>query len=410
MAHDPGRTRAILAGVTAGFVGFASTFTLVIAGLRAVGATPEQAASGLFALCVTMGVVAIVLGLRHRVPISVAWSTPGAALLVSLEPLDGGFAAAVGAFVVVGLMIVLAGLWRRLGSWLAAIPSPIANAMLAGVLLSVCVAPVRAAIDFPMLALPAILTWAVVGRLARSWAVPAAFAVTLIGVALDPLEQAGAGGSGGGILPTPEFVSPTFTAAAMVGIALPLFLVTMASQNVPGTGVLNSYGYRTPLRSVLVGTGGGTAAGALFGGHAINLAAITAAMVASPDAHPDPRRRWMASVSCGVLYVVLGLTAGLATALISAAPPIVIEAVAGLALLGALAAALRGALAEDRLREPAVVTFAVTASGIVAFGISAPFWGLVAGLALMTLDRARPAPLQLPLERRGARLRRRGPR
>jgi benzoate membrane transport protein len=330
-----------------------------------------------------MGAVAIVLGLRYRIPISIAWSTPGAALLLSAGEVEGGFPAAVGAFVVAGLLIALTGCWRRLERWIAQIPLPLANAMLAGVLLSVCTAPFEAAVAHPAMTLPALATWAIVGRYDRRWAVPAAFAVTLVAIAIDPLESPGSSVS----LLAPEFVTPTLTWAALVGIALPLYIVTMASQNIPGAGVLRSFGYDPPLRPTLVGTGTASAAAALFGGHAINLAAITAALVSGPDAHPDPARRWIASVACGGFYIALGLCAGLATALIAAAPTLVIEAVAGVALLGALAASLRAALAEEGHREPAVVTFAVTASAITVFGISAPFWGLVAGLGMLAIRR-----------------------
>lgn len=180
-----------------------------------------------------------------------------------------------------------------------------------------------------------------------------------------------------------------FEAGALIGIALPLFIVTMASQNVPGMAVLSSFGYRPPLRPILLTTGAATVAAAPFGGHAVNLAAITAALAAGPEAGPDPSRRWIASTTAGVLYLGLGLAAGLATALALAAPPLIIEAVAGLALLGALAGALSAAVAEAELREAAIVTFVVSASQIAPLGISAPFWGLVAGLALLGLRRAR---------------------
>jgi benzoate membrane transport protein len=174
----------------------------------------------------------------------------------------------------------------------------------------------------------------------------------------------------------------------MVSLALPLFLVTMASQNVPGMAVLSGFGYRPALRPILVSTGLASAVAAPLGGHAVNLAAITAALAASPDAEPDPSRRWIASVTAGVGMLVLGLGAGLATAFVLLAPPVLIEAVAGLALLGALAAALVAAVAEPSQREAAIVTFAVTASGVSVLGIGAAFWGLLAG-GLMLLVRPR---------------------
>ncbi|MDO9353595.1 MAG: benzoate/H(+) symporter BenE family transporter [Solirubrobacteraceae bacterium] len=376
-------SQPILAGVVASFVGFASTFAVVLAGLRSVGASPEQAASGLLAICIVMGLVTVGLSVRLRMPVLLAWSTPGAALLVSASPPSGGYGTAVGAFVVCGGLLALTGLWAGLGRLIARIPVPIASAMLAGVLLPLCLAPVQAAANIPWSVAPVIAVWAVLGVIARRWAVPGALAVAIVVVVVTEPLHAGATGA----LPTVTFVAPVFSAAAIVGLALPLFIVTMASQNVPGMSVLAAHGFRPPLRPILASTGLATAAAAPAGVFAINLAAITAALTAGEDAHPDPQRRWLASVASGASYVVLGLGAGLATALVASAPTGLIEAVAGLALLGALAGALQAALADDRLREPALVTFVVSASGIASFGVSAAFWGLVAGLALMLVQR-----------------------
>jgi len=394
--REPGALQPVLAGVVASTVGFASTFALVLAGLRSVGADDEQAGSGLVALCLAMGVVAIGLGLRYRMPLTIAWSTPGAALLISSGEPPGGYPAALGAFVAVGVLIVLAGLWRALGRWVAAIPVSLASAMLAGVLLPVCLAPVRGAAELPLEIGPVILVWALLMRFARPWAVPGALAAAGVVIALDPLETAGATQ----LLPSLTLTVPTFDAGALIGLGLPLFVVTMASQNIPGMGVLASFGYRAPLRPALVGTGAATVAGAPFGAHAINLAAITAALVAGPDAHPDPRRRWIASASGGATYLVLGVAAGAATTLVAIAPPLLIETVAGLALFGALGGALAAAAADAERREAAIVTFVVSASAITAAGISAPFWGLVAGLAYLGLQRARvrrPEPARQPV-------------
>jgi benzoate membrane transport protein len=373
----------ILAGAVAALVGYASTFALVLAGLRAVGASTTEASSGLFALCLTMGVTGIALALRMRMPVTLAWSTPGAALLISSGDVPGGWPAAVGAFAVCGALIVGAGLWSALGRWLAAIPAPIAAAMLAGVLLPVCLAPVRAAVDLPAMALPAIAIWVAVALWDRRWAVPAAFVAVAVAVVVDPVSGAHATH----VLPQVAWTTPRLDPGAIVGLALPLFVVTMASQNVPGMAVLSSYGYRPRLRPILLSTGAATVAGAPFGGHAVNLAAITAAMTANPDVHPDPGRRWLASAGAGTTYVVLALGSGLAGTLLAAAPPLLIEAVAGLALLAALAAALEAALRAAAHREAAVVTFVVSASAITVAGIGAPFWGLVAGLALTGLRR-----------------------
>jgi benzoate membrane transport protein len=245
--------------------------------------------------------------------------------------------------------------------------------------LPLCVAPVHSMDQLPWLTAPVVATWLVLSRVARGWAVPAALVVAVVAILIDrPVHL----GPASGLLPHLSASSPTLTAGAIIGLAVPLFVVTMASQNVPGMTVLQSFGYRPRLRPLLVGTGAATVAGAPFGGHAINLAAITAALCAGPEAGPDRDRRWIASVTAGGAYLVLGLIAGLATAFVAASPVVLIEAVAGLALLGALGGALATAAADDALREPAVVTFAVSASGVVALGISSAFWGLLAGLAM----------------------------
>jgi benzoate membrane transport protein len=383
--REPGALQPILAGFVASLVGFASTFALVLAGLRAVGADEEQAASGLVVLCLTMGVVAIALGLRYRMPLVIAWSTPGAALLISSGEPPGGYAAALGAFAFAGVLIVVAGLWRALGRWVAMIPPALASAMLAGVLLPVCLAPARAVVELPWEVGPVIAVWALLMRFARPWAVPGALAAAAVVIALDPLDATGSTR----LLPTLAFTAPALDAGALLSLGLPLFIVTMASQNIPGIGVLASFGYKAPLRPSLVTTGAATVAVAPFGGHAINLAAITAALAAGPDAHPNPARRWLASSSGGVAYLVLGFAAGAATTLVTVAPPLLIEAVAGLALFGALGAALAAAAADVERRDAAILTFVVSASSITVAGISAPFWGLAAGLAYLGLQRTR---------------------
>lgn len=387
-AGRSGTLQPVLAGAVGSVVGFAGSFTVVLAGLTGVGATDGQAASGLLALSVGMGIVAIGLGLRERMPIAIAWSTPGAALLATVGVPSAGWAAAVGAFLVAGALTVLAGLWRPLGRAIAAIPGPLASAMLAGVLLPICEAPARAVVDIPGQAVPVVLTWLVLLRVARPWAVPGALAAAAVAVA----THGGFHVPAGGLLPRPEFTAPVFDAAAITGIALPLFIVTMASQNVTGMTVLASFGYHPPLRPILLSTGTASVLTAPFGGHGINLAAITAALSAGPDAHEDPGRRWIASVSGGVVYLLFGLAAGLATALVSSAPPVLVQCVAGLALLGALAAALAAAVADAGLREAAVTTLVVSSSGITALKISAPFWGLLAGIVFLVWQRARPAP------------------
>ncbi|MBF0817325.1 benzoate/H(+) symporter BenE family transporter [Microbacterium paludicola] len=379
------RRRVALAGVTTALVGFASSSAVVLAGLQAAGASPAQAASGLVALCLTQALGMLWLAQRTKLPVVLAWSTPGAALLAAGTAPDGGWPAAVGAFAIAGVLIVLTGLWPALARAVGAIPATIAQAMLAGVLVALCLAPVRALVDQPLDILPIVLVWLVLIRFAPTWASPAAFAVGLIVLGV---EAALHGGVNGPLLPALEPVVPSFTWQAAVGIALPLYVVTMASQNVPGSAVLASYGYRVPWRESMVVTGVGTLAGAPFGGHAINLAAITAALAASPDTHPDPSQRWRAVRVSALLYLVLAALSTALTTLVGVAPG-VLAAVAGLALLPTLASSLRAAMAEEGGRIPPVITFVVAASGISVLGVGAAFWALLAGLVAHVLLRRR---------------------
>jgi benzoate membrane transport protein len=377
------RSQPVVAGIVAALVGFASSFAIVLAGLHAVGATNAQASSGLLVLSISMGVTGIALSSHFKMPLSVAWSTPGAALLVAAGPVSGGYSAAIGAFLLAGVLIVIAGLWRPLTRAIVAIPGSIASGLMAGVLLPICLQPVHAVVDVPKLAIPTVVVWLVLWRVARRWAVPGALAAAAIAVAIDPV----AGGPSAHLLPQLTFVTPTLHLGTLLGLGLPLFIVTMVSQNVAGMSVLAAHGYAAPMRPALVTTGVASAVGAPLGAHGINLAAVTAALAAGPEAGPDPSRRWIAGVSAGAVYLVIGPAAGLATALLAASPPVRIEAVAGLALLGTLGAALRAATDDAEQREAAIITFVVSASGVTALGISAPFWGLVAGLLLLGVQR-----------------------
>lgn len=368
----------VILGLLASFVGFSSSFAVVLQGYLAMGATPAQAASGLTIITFSMGALGAWFSFRTRMPVAIAWSTPGAALLVASQAPSGGFAAAVGAFIISGLLIMLAGLWRPLLRAVEGIPGPIANAMLAGVLLDLCVSPARAVGVVPWIALPVVLTWLIMLRLARLWAVPAAMAVAagLVAVLL-PLPP----GAFSAAAPRLEWVWPVFEPTAMLGIGVPLFLVTMASQNVPGIAVLSAFGYRPNTGQVFLATGAASAAGALVGGHMVNFAAITAAMCAGPESHPDPQRRWVAGFANGCGYMVIALAAGLAAAAVAVAPPALIQAVAGLALLGSMAGALRAAVEEEPLRIPALLCFVTCASGLSFGGVGPAFWGLLSGLA-----------------------------
>ncbi|MEV4668881.1 benzoate/H(+) symporter BenE family transporter [Microbacterium sp. LWO12-1.2] len=383
----PGTTplsRPILAGIVTALVGFTSSFAVVLTGLSAVGATAAQAASGLLAVSLTMGLACIVLAWRYRMPITAAWSTPGAALLAATGTVDGGWSAAVGAFLVASALILLTALWPALGALIARIPPSIAQAMLAGVLLPLCLAPITGIVANPWGVVPVIVTWLVFARFAPRWAVPLAFVTATVVVAVS-LVQESAPVDPSLLVPRFELTAPTFTVGALIGLALPLFIVTMASQNVPGVAVMRSFGYEVPWRPAMLVTGLGTALGAPAGGHAINLAAISAALAAGPDADPDPQRRWVAGVSTGVSYLVLGGFSAAFAALVLLAPEAVIPAVAGLALFAAFGSSVQQAIDDPGERLPAVVTFLVAASGVAVLGISAAFWALVAGLLVRTV-------------------------
>lgn len=365
-------------------VGFTSSFAVVLTGLDAVGANAAQAASGLLAVSLTMGLACVVLAWRYRMPITVAWSTPGAALLVATGAVEGGWSAAVGAFLITAALILLTALWPALGALIARIPPSIAQAMLAGVLLPLCLAPITGIVANPWGVVPVVLTWLLFARLAPRWAVPLAFVAAAVVVAVSLIGE-GAPFDPALLLPRLEFTAPTFTVGALVGLALPLFIVTMASQNVPGIAIMRSFGYEVPWRPAMLVTGIGTALGATAGGHTINLAAISAALAASPDADPDPRRRWVAGVSTGASYLVLAVFSAAFAALVVLAPAAVIPAVAGLALFAAFGSAVQQAIDDPNERIPAVVTFLVAASGIAVLGVSAAFWALVAGLLVRTV-------------------------
>ncbi|MBC8130918.1 MAG: benzoate/H(+) symporter BenE family transporter [Rhizobiaceae bacterium] len=370
---------AVAAGLLASFVGFASSFAVILQGLTAIGASPAEAASGLMALSIAMGLCGIFLSLATKMPVSVAWSTPGAALLVSSAVPAGGFPVAVGAFVAAAVLVVVSGFWRPLGRLIAAIPASLANAMLAGVLLPLCLAPVRAVVADPVAGLAVVGTWLAMTRIRRLLAVPAA---AIVAVAMIVLKTPAGSFGIAHVLPVPVLITPVFTVESLLGIAFPLFLVTMASQNIPGLAILKINGYEPnpgPLFSV---TGLFSLAASPFGAHAVNLAAITAAICAGEEAGADRTKRYWSGVVSGLGYVAFGLAAGLVTAF-AGLSPLLIQAVAGLALLGALSSSLHGAMERTEHREAAAITFLVTVSGTAILGISSAFWGLVAGAVVL---------------------------
>jgi benzoate membrane transport protein len=368
----------ILAGSVASITGTAASAGLVLAALASLGASKSQTASGIFVLITMYGLLSIGLSWRYKMPISIVWSTPGAALLISSGTLGLPFSSTVGAFIVTGFLLLLTGLWPALGRLVSSIPRPIASAMLAGVIFNFCIAPFKSAAEFPWIVLPAILVWLVLYKFATVWATPAAmvivFALTAIdlGITVNPSEM----------LPTIELVAPTFDLAAIVSIGIPLYLVTMASQNIPGIAIMKSFGYEVPFKPVMAATGISAVVAGFFGGFSMNLAAITAALNANEHAHKDPARRWLSSVYGGYVYLLIALFTGATVAFVLQAPRDLVLAAAGIALLGTIVSALSSAVEVVELRLPAMVTFLVTASGLSAFGIGSAFWALLAGLTV----------------------------
>lgn len=374
----------IFAGVVAGITGFASGFVLLISALHAVGATDDQAASGLLMLCLVPGLLTIVFSWKYRIPISLVWSTPGAAVVLAWQ---GGadYRSTVSAFILCGVLIIITGLWPWLARAVTRIPKPIASAMLAGILFPICLAPVTAMVQVPLLALPIVLVWLILARLAPRWAVPGAVVATVVVVAVS---TSGVDLSAARLLPVLAPVVPGFDLAVVFGLGIPIYLVTMAGQNVTGLAVLRTFGYEhPPTRAIFVATGAGNVLAGPFGGVALNLAAMTAAMAAGPEAHPDRDKRWVAGVSAGATLAVLGLISGVATTVVAASPPILITAVAGLALFGAFGSAITAALEDPAHRIVAVVTFLVAVSGPILgwsiAGIGSAFWALLVGGLVM---------------------------
>ena len=375
---------AVTIGLISAFAGFASSFAVVLQGLISVGASGEEAASGLMILSIAMGLCGIFLSASSRMPISVAWSTPGAALLILTAAPEGGFAVAVGAFLVCAVGIIIAGLFRPLGNAVSAIPTSLANAMLGGILIGLCFAPFKAIEEDPIFGGTILLAWAIVGLWRKALALPAALAafVCVVAFGLD-LPEGSFEQIGENAVPNLVFVTPKFSIESIFNIALPLFIVTMASQNLTGVAVVKSCGYPVRPGYWFTVTGIFSFLSAPFGGHGVNLAAITAAMCAGEEAHPDPSRRYWSAIIAGITYVIFGLLAGAVTAFVSLAPIIFVQAVAGLALVGAFARATQMAFKVEESREAAAVTFLMTASGATIFGISGAFWGLIVGAAIL---------------------------
>ena len=375
------------AGFVAVLVGFTSSVAIVFQAAQAFGATPAQITSWIWALGLGMGLCTLIPSLILRKPVMVAWSTPGAAVLAAAG-LASGFSMgeAVGAFMASAALITLAGATGWFERVMNRIPTEIAAALLAGVLARFGVQAFAAA----QTALPLVLTMLVVYLLARRVAPRYAVVITLAAAVAVAAAQGQMTWSAVQLeLAMPVLVAPQFSAAALVSLAVPLFVVTMASQNLPGVAVIRASGYDLPVSRLLTMTGLATLVLAPFGGYALNFSAITAAMCMGPQAHPDRDRRYTAAAVCGALYVAIGLFGAVITGLLTAFPKELVVAIAGLALLGTIANGLAQALREEPHREAAIITFLVTLSGVTLAGVGSAFWGVVAGTVALFVQQYR---------------------
>lgn len=377
------RPSIVISAVVAALVGFGGTLALIVAASQAVGATAEQTSSAVLGLCLSMALTTLYLSTRYRLPIVTAWSTPGAALIAASHGLSVG--TATGAYLFVSVLILLTAAVKPLGTLVQRIPVSIAAAMLAGVLFRFATAVFTSAQADPALVLPLVVLFLLARRVSPFGAV---LVVLGVGVALAfALGRVGPLPSG---IPLPSIalIVPEFDAQVLIGIGLPLYLVTMASQNLPGLAVLQAAGYKPPVTPILAATGVASLVTAPLGSLTSNLAAITASLCTGPDTHPDPEKRWMTGPFYALSYLVLAIGGASMVALIAALPAGLVATFAGLALLGPLVNALGTALHDVTRRFPAVLTLAVTASGVSLFGIGSAFWGLAAGLLALAIDHA----------------------
>jgi benzoate membrane transport protein len=375
-----------LSPVTAGFVavlvGFTSSAVIVFQAAAAVGATPAQTSSWIFALCLGMALTSIILSWRYRIPVLTAWSTPGAALLAT--GLSGvAMSDAIGAFVVCGLLITVVGVTGWFERLIDKIPKSIASAMLAGVLLRFGIDVFASAGAQTTLVGLMVLAFVVCKLLTPRYAVPL---VLLIGVLFAWWRDLLHFESVHLALTQPVWQTPSFSPSVLLGVAVPLFLVTMASQNVPGIATLHASGYsKAPVSSLITWTGVATVVLAPFGAFALNLAAITAAICMSPEAHPDAAQRYRAAIAAGVFYLLTGVLGATVVALLAAFPVELVKALAGLALVGTIGNALNVALGNEHERDAALLTFLCAASGLTLWGVGAAFWALLVGSIAMLL-------------------------
>jgi len=371
------------AALVATIAGAGGTLPIILAAAQAVGATPEQASSWVSGLSLATAFSALVLSVRYRMPIIAAWSTPGAALIASTTGVPS-FAAAVGAFVLAAVLILLTAAVRPLGRLIERIPASIAAAMLAGILLRLVMAMIEHVPTSPLLVLPLLALFLV----ARAFLPALASLVVLVAGGLLAWSL-------GLVKPLPpiaftsiELTAPAWDLATLIGLGVPLYLVTMASQNLPGFAVLRASGYQPPTQPILAVTGAASLGTAFMGAHTSNLAAISAALCTGADAHPDPAKRWMTGPFYALFWGLIAVFGASLVGLFGALPPALLATVAGTALLGSMAGAMGSALAGDQDRLAAAGTLAVTVSGVTLMGVGSAFWGLVFGLLILGIDRA----------------------
>lgn len=372
---------AVVAGLIAVAVSYAGPLLVVLNAARNAELTPEQTSSWVWAISVGSGVVCVLLSLFTRQPVVVAWSVPGAALLLAALG-NYTYSDAVGAFIVAGVLALVLGVTGWFGKLLASVPGPILAAVLAGVLLPFVLKVAGAVVDAPLVAGGVVVAYLLGRRFMPKYAVLLAL---LSGVLLVLVSGQGSTPRMGLELSGPVWTTPTFSLPAVMGISIPLLIVTMAGQNGPGLAMMHGNGYAANDRLLLGGSAAASIAFAPFGAHSINLAAITAGICTGREAHEDPTRRYVAGISCGIFYLVFGMISGTVVALLAAVPTELITAMAGVALIGALQVSFADTMADARTNpaavEAALITLAITASGVAPWGIVAPFWGFLGGAA-----------------------------
>ncbi len=375
------RISVIANALVAAFVGFGGTLALIVAAANALGATQAETASWVSAISLAVAVETAWLSWRMRMPVMAAWSTPGLALIAASQGIT--MAEGVGVFIVTGVALVVTGLVGPLMRAIAAIPMSVASGMLGGIITGIVVLGARAAAVDPLLLLPLVAVYLLV----RLWHPSVAVIAALVaGIAIVLMTGRLSGSVSVGISAL-QWTTPNFTPAALIGLGLPLWLVTMASQNLSGLAVLRADGYAPEAGPIVTFTGLVSLLTAPFNAHTTNLAAISASICTGPDTHPDPAKRWLAGPVYAAIYVVFAIFGASLVSLFSALPPGLIALVAALAFLGPLGNALAIALKNEAERLPAVIAFAVTTSGVTVLAIGSAFWGLVAGLVVLGLER-----------------------